>query len=105
MIGRLFRMEWHERDTPAALKESYQFQRDVGVPRATARTVADTPRLVDSKRRRLWESTIATPGDGWSGTETAASTKLCHARWEVWVSRSVVRPGLSAWSAAPRRAV
>ncbi len=28
MIGRLFRMEWHERDTPAALKESYRFQRE-----------------------------------------------------------------------------
>ena len=30
MIGRLLRMEWHETDTPAALKEAYLSQRDVG---------------------------------------------------------------------------
>ncbi len=29
MIGRPFRMAWHEQDTPEALKEAYQSQRDV----------------------------------------------------------------------------
>ena len=31
MIGRPFRMEWHEKDTPAALKEAYQSQEDVSI--------------------------------------------------------------------------
>ena len=41
------------------------------------------------RRQRLWEFTIAAPRDGWSGTEKAASTKLCLARWEEWVSRVI----------------
>ena len=31
MIGRPFRMEWHEKDTPAALKEAYLSQEDVSI--------------------------------------------------------------------------
>ena len=31
MIGRPFRMEWHEEDTQAALKKAYQSQRDVSI--------------------------------------------------------------------------
>ena len=31
MIGRPFRMEWHEEDTPAALKEAYLSQEDVSI--------------------------------------------------------------------------
>ena len=31
MIGRPFRMEWHEEDTPAALKRTYLSQRDVSI--------------------------------------------------------------------------
>ncbi len=29
MIGRPFRMEWHEEDTPAALKRTYLSQREM----------------------------------------------------------------------------
>ena len=31
MIGRPFRMEWHEEDTQAALKKAYQSRRDVSI--------------------------------------------------------------------------
>ena len=31
MIGRPFRMEWHEKDTPAALKDAYLSQRDASI--------------------------------------------------------------------------
>ncbi len=31
MIGRPFRMEWHQQDTPAALKEAYLSQEDVSI--------------------------------------------------------------------------
>ncbi len=31
MIGRPFRMEWHEKDTQAALKKAYQSQRDASI--------------------------------------------------------------------------
>ena len=87
MIGRPFRMEWHEEDTPAALKRTYLSQRDVSI-----RTRLHVLWLIRcdwqiKAAQRLWEFTIAAHRDGWSGTEKAASTKLCLARWEVWVSR------------------
>ena len=31
MIGRPFRMEWHEKDTQAALKDAYLSQRDASI--------------------------------------------------------------------------
>ena len=47
MIGRPLRMEWHETDTPAALKETYLSQRDVGVRTRLHAAVADTQWLAD----------------------------------------------------------
>ena len=41
MIGRPLRMEWHETDTEAALKEAYLAQRDVSVRTRLHALIAD----------------------------------------------------------------
>ncbi len=86
MIGRPFRMAWHEQDTPEALKEAYQSQKDVYIrTRLHALWLVAAGR---SKRRlKLWVFTAGARRDGLGGIEKAVWTRSCPARWEEWVSR------------------
>ena len=47
MIGYPFRTEWHEQDTPEALREAYQSQRDVGIRARLHALCLITSRLAD----------------------------------------------------------
>ena len=64
MIGGPLRIDWRENDTPEALKEAYQSQRDVSI-RARVHLLCWYAADGRSKRRqRLWESITAALRDG-----------------------------------------
>ncbi len=82
MIGRPFRMEWHEKDTQAALKDAYLSQRD-----ASIRTRLHVLWLADHSGGRGCGSSLSQrPEMGGVVQRRRPQRKLCLARWEAWVS-------------------